>query len=171
MVNSAPGRRTGRAVLAVLAMSLVTLGACRPTAAAPTLPVSGRPSLHAPPVGSGAGGAGSITVAVTKPVAVSGHVDTEVTCTRANHTYQAGADSALVAGYHVAFAVRVAPYHGPDTYPAALVSLTLTGPTGTIGSGTVPSPTTITGSGGSFTLDTTTSSGQTFTASLTWACS
>jgi hypothetical protein len=130
-----------------------------------------RPSFSAPPVGQGAGGAGSITLSVTKPVAISGHVDTTVSCTTANRTYTASGDSTLIAGYHVAFTVRVVPYHGAGEYPAALVTLTLDGPTGTVGAASVPSPTTLTSTGGSFTLDTTTSNGQSFAAHLIWACS
>jgi hypothetical protein len=158
------------AAAAFLAVFAGWLAACKPAAvAAPA--VSGRPSASRPPVGTGAGGAGSLTVAVTEPVALSGHLDTTVSCTAANHTYTAGADSALIAGYRVAFTVRVAGYRGAGSYPAALVSLTLDGPSGTIASGAVPEPVTVTGSGGSFTLDTTASSGQTFAATVRWACS
>jgi hypothetical protein len=169
MVNSARARLAGVAVALALLAPLPLLAGCRPVGAAPV--VSARPSLRTPPVGKGAGGAGSLTVSVTRPVAVSGHVDATVSCTRAGRTYTARANSALVAGYRVAFTVRVVPYHGPDTYPAALVSLTLDGPTGSVGAASVPSPATITDPGGSFTLDTTTSSGQPLRASLTWACS
>ena len=117
------------------------------------------------------GGAGSITVSFTKPVSVSGHVDTTVTCTTGSRTYTASGSSALVAGYKVSFNVKVFPYHGPDSYPAAVVSLTLDGPTGKVGAASVPSPTTVTASGGSFTVDTTSDNGQQLTASLEWACS
>jgi hypothetical protein len=169
MVNSVRRRLVGGVLVAALSAVVLPLSACKPVAAAPVVPA--RPSFRTPPVGKGSGGAGSLTVSVTKPVAVSGHVDTTVSCVKAGRAYTASADSALVAGYRVAFTVRVAPYHGPGTYPAALVSLTLAGPTGTVGAASVPSPATVTDAGGSFTLDTTTSTGQTFTASLTWACS
>ncbi len=147
---------------ALLTVAVLGLGACGPEAA--TVPA--RPSA-----GRGTGGAGSVTVSVTKPVVVAGHVDTTVSCATSNRVYTASADSAAVAGYHVAFTVRVAPYHGPGEYPAALVSLTLDGPTGTIGSGSGPAPATVTASGGSFTLDTTTGNDQSFAAHLAWACS
>jgi hypothetical protein len=163
------------AAAALLTLAALALSACQ----GPAVAVSAhpRPSFSAdpvgsePPVGRGAGGAGSVTISVTKPVVISGHVDTTVSCTTANHTYTASADGTLIAGYHVAFTVRVAPYHGAGEYPAALVTLTLDGPTGKIGAASVPSPTTLTSPGGSFTLDTTTSNGQSFAAHLIWACS
>jgi hypothetical protein len=108
---------------------------------------------------------------VTKPVSVSGHVDTTVTCTTASHRYTASASGALVAGYHVSFTVRVTPYHGPATYPAALVTFTLQGPSGSVGVADVPAPVTVTGTGGAFSLDTTTGSGQTLAVSVDWECS
>jgi hypothetical protein len=148
---------------AALALSLT---ACKPSGAA-----APHPSLSRPPVGTGKGGAGSLTVSFTKPVTVSGHVDTTVTCTTAGRTYSASGSSPLVAGYTVSFSVKVFPYHGPDSYPAAVVSLTLDGPTGKVGAASVPSPTTVTASGGSFTVDTTSDDGRELSASLEWACS
>lgn len=154
------------AVAVASAAFAVSLTACKPSGAA-----APHPSLSRPPVGTGMGGAGSITVSFTRPVTVSGHVDTTVTCTTAARTYTASGSSALVAGYTVSFNVKVFPYHGPDSYPAAVVSLTLDGPTGKVGAASVPSPTTVTASGGSFTVDATSDDGQELTASLEWACS
>jgi hypothetical protein len=155
------------AAAAFLVAFAVLINACKPTAA----PVAAHPGLSRPPVGTGAGAAGSITVTVTRPVAVSGHVDTTVTCTTTGHTYNASASGALVGGYRIAFTTRVIAYRGAGTYPDAVVSLTLDGPGGTIGSGGIVTPATVTASGGSFTLDTTDASGQTFAASVRWACS
>ncbi len=171
MVNHARVRVTGRTVAVTLTIALAALVAgCKPAAGAGAAG-SGLPHRTPLPVGSGKGGAGSVTLTVTEPVKLSGHVDTTVSCTTAGHTYTASADSAAVAGYRVAFTVRVTAYHGPATYPAAIVSLTLDGPTGTIGSGEVPAPVTVTGSGGAFTLDTTTETGKALSAGLEWACS
>ena len=154
-------------IVALLSLFALALTGCGPAAAT----AQARPSFSPPPVGRGTGGAGSLTVSVTKPVAVGGHVDTAVSCTTNNRVYTASADGALVAGYRVAFTVRIAPYHGAGTYPAAVVSLALDGPTGTVASGTVPAPATITTTGGSFTLDTTTTGdGHSLKASLEWAC-
>jgi hypothetical protein len=159
-------------VVAVLALSLLalSLAACGSTDL-PGPAASGHALPSRPPVGRGTGGAGSITVSVAKPVVVSGHVDTTVTCATASRTYTASGDGALVAGYHVAFSVKVVPYHGPDDYPAAIVSVKLDGPSGTVESGSVPAPVTVTRTGGSFQIDTTAEGGRAFAASLDWACS
>jgi hypothetical protein len=166
MVNHA---RTGVAAALLLVLSALLVG-CKPATGAgatdPSLPH--RTPL---PVGSGRGGAGSLTLSVTKPVSLSGHVNTTVSCVTAGHTYTASADNAVVAGYQVAFTVRVTAYHGPATYPGAVVSLRLDGPTGAIGVADVPAPVTVTSSGGAFTLDTTTESGKALSASVEWACS
>jgi|SRR5947207_309279 len=162
----ATSTRSRLALVLASAALAVSSTACKPSGTA-----APHPSLSRPPVGTGKGGAGSITVSFTKPVSVSGHVDTTVTCTTGSRTYTASGSSALVAGYKVSFTVKVFPYHGPDGYPAAVVSLTLDGPTGKVGAASVPSPTTVTTSGGSFTVDTTSDNGQQLTASLEWACS
>jgi hypothetical protein len=159
-----------RVAVALAVLPVALLAGCKPAAGAGAAS-SARPDRTALPFASGKGGAGSLTLTVTKPVTLSGHVDTTVSCVTAGRTYTASADSAVVAGYRVAFAVRVTPYRGPATYPAAIVSLRLDGPTGTIASGEVPAPVTVTSSGGAFTLDTTTDTGKALSASVEWACS
>jgi hypothetical protein len=158
-------------VVAVLALSLAACGSTD----LPVPAASGASLPSRPPVGRGTGGAGSISVSILKPVMVSGHLDTTVTCTTASRTYTASGEGALAAGYHVgyqiAFSVKVVQYHGPAYYPAAIVSVKLDGPSGTVESGSVAAPVTVTRTGGSFQIDTTAEGDRAFAASLDWTCS
>jgi hypothetical protein len=119
---------------------------------------------------TGAGGPGTVTLAVTEPVQASGHAGTSVTCST-GRLYVASAGSATVDGYHLTFTVRAARYHGPGSYPAA-VTLRLDRPSGVVTSiSAVPvADAQLTGDGGSFTVDATGADGRTLAASLSWTC-
>lgn len=122
-------------------------------------------------VGAGAGGPGSITLSLTQPTAVEGHVTTPVACTT-GRVYQASASSAPVQDSVISFSVRATGYSGAGDY-ATVVSVTLVEPDGTsISVPAVPAvPAQITDTGGSFSMSATGSNGRTVALSLTWACS
>jgi hypothetical protein len=162
--------------LAAAVLLLAGLTGCQPatgtTGAAASAAASASRSATARPAGTGVGGAGSLTLDLTSPVRLTGHVNTKVTCSTASRTYRASGSSASVAGYRVDFGVTVKPYRGPGDYPASTVTLKLDGPSGTVDSGSVLAPVTITDSGrrGHFTLDVTVD-GRRFAGTLAWACS
>jgi hypothetical protein len=113
---------------------------------------------------------GSVTVALTEPVSLSGTVDTTVSCTAGRLTYQASASSVPIKGYTLAFDVVAAPYHGPGTY-AGVLTLQLTEPDGTVLTLPAAAPTTVTATGGSFNVDVTTPGGIPIDGYLAWTCS
>lgn len=102
-------------------------------------------------------------------MALSGHVDTPVTCTVGGRTYQASVASAMIQGYQVSMTVKAAPYQGPGDY-RTIVSISLTGPSPA--AGTLPAvPTTISATGGSVTISGTGDGGRTIAATMGWSCS
>ena len=115
--------------------------------------------------------AGSITASITAPVSVSGTVATAVSCVTSRATYRASVSSAIVDGDQLTFAVSIAGYRDPGSYPA-IVSVTLRQSTGTVTSlaGVAKVPALVTSAGGSFTVTATSSEGRTFTGSLAWVC-
>ncbi len=146
--------------------------ATSPASSGPGTPVSAvTPTAAAstPPVGRGSGGQGSLTVAITSPVAVSGHVDTPVSCATTGVRYTASAASS-VHNYAVSEVVRVAGYHGPATYPA-LVTVSVTAPDNIhyVATG-VPTTAQITDTGGDVSFSATTSGGRTLAGSIVWDC-
>ncbi len=148
---------------------LLVLAACQGTA--PAGDRAARLTTAAPSVGPGSGGPGSITLSLTQPAVVEGHVTTPVTCS-AGHAYEASASSAVVQGYGVSFSVRAAPYSGPGEY-ATVVTVTLVEPNGTtISVPAVPgAPASISATGGTFSMSATGSNGRSVALALTWACS
>jgi hypothetical protein len=127
-------------------------------------------AASAPPVGRGFGGPGSLTVAITSPVTVSGHIDTPVSCAVTGARYTASAGG-TVRGYAVSDVVRVVGYHGPATY-SALVTVSVTAPDSTHDVATgVPATALITDTGGEVSFSATTSGGRTLAGSIGWACS
>ncbi|ETA04046.1 hypothetical protein CcI156_09055 [Frankia sp. CcI156] len=185
----APVRR-GLATATVAGAALLTIAACQPgtrvVTAAPatataeqaadqptsTTPVSAATSAAATStdaVGKGAGGPGSLTVAITSPVAVSGHVDTVVSCQTAGARYVASA-SGSVHGYAVSDVVRVAGYHGPGSYQAS-VTVSMTGPDAHYAVTAVPATAQVTATGGDVSFSATSTGGRTLAGSIAWACS
>jgi hypothetical protein len=122
------------------------------------------------PVGAGTGGAGSLTVGITSPIAVAGHVDTPVSCDIAGRRYAESATGS-VGGSTVAESLRVASYTGPGSY-SALVTVSLVGPDAArYAVDAVPANVTITSTGGSVSFSASTSAGRTLAGSISWACS
>jgi hypothetical protein len=141
-----------------------------PTGAAPATSPAGAPAASVK-AGRGAGGPGTVTVSITEPVSASGHAGSGVTCIT-GRVYTATAQSAVIEGYQVFFTVRVAPYHGPDTYPA-MVTVRLNAVSGAVTTvSAVPNVNAvISDAGGSFTIHATGDNGRTLNASLQWTCS
>ncbi|MGF7239418.1 MAG: hypothetical protein ACQSGP_31345 [Frankia sp.] len=153
--------------------SVTAAPATSPAATGPVTPTSAATPTAAasiPPVGQGSGGPGSLTVAITSPVTVSGHIDTPVSCAITGARYTASA-SGTVHNYAVSDVVRVAGYHGPGTYPA-LVTVSVTAPDNIhyVATG-VRTTAQITDTGGAVSFSATTSGGRTLAGSIGWACS
>jgi hypothetical protein len=110
-------------------------------------------------------------VSITEPIPASGHAGSGVTCVT-GRVYTATAQSAVIEGYQVFFTVRVAPYHGPGTYPA-MVTVRLNAASGAVTTvSAVPNVNAAIGdAGGSFTIHATGDNGRTLNASLQWTCS
>ena len=181
---------TRAAAVAVPLASLISLTACRGVVVAASPGTGGTVTALATSstVVSPASGAAPTTVAassgvavtpapgrvafsMTSPVSENWTADAQVTCARTAVLYLASADNTEVAGYNHSFAVRVAPYRGPGSYPA-LVTLTVIGPQGGIASvsGVPAEPVTVTSTGGTFTIDQTGNDGKTLDATVTWTC-
>lgn len=84
--------------------------------AAVSLPDLPPPAGTSLPIATGSGGSGSVTLAVTQPVSVSGHANTTVACSISGPQYTAQAASVAVQGVSVSFSVTVLGYHGAGTY-------------------------------------------------------
>ncbi len=85
--------------------------------------------------------------------------------------YRASVTSAVIRGDQISYAVAIARYRGPGSYPA-VVAVTLRQSTGVVTTiaGVSKVPAAITAKGGSFSVSATGSGGRTFTGSLTWTC-
>jgi len=134
-------------------------------------PTGQMPSTSLPgKVTTGQGGPGTVTVALTSPIALAGNVVTPVACTISGRLYEATIASATIAGQSLGVDVKASPYNSPGSYLAiTTVTLTLNGTTTTLGP--LPLPTTITETGGTVTVSGATSSGVTIIGSVAWACS
>jgi hypothetical protein len=121
---------------------------------------------------TGEGGPGTVTVAITEPVTVSGHAGTNVACQNTARRYTATAQSATINGYQISLTVRIAGYRGPGTYPA-VVTVRLDGAGGEVTTvSAVPGiNATVTTEGGSFSIKATGDNGRTLAASAKWICS
>jgi hypothetical protein len=168
--------RAGLAAAGAAGAVLFPLAACQaggPTVAVGAATATDQPTSAAAAstgtVGKGTGGPGSLTVAITSPVAVSGHVDTEVSCQATGARYTASASGTL-HGYTVADVVRVVGYHGPGSYPA-LVTVSVTGASARDAITAVPATAQITAAGGDVSFSATTDAGRTLAGSIAWACS
>jgi hypothetical protein len=145
-----------------------TSAASAPTGAATPRTHSG---VTHPSGGSGAGGAGSLTAALTAPVAVSGHVDDTVTCTTGRQ-YRAVVAPTVIGGDNVSLQVLVSGYTGAGSYSAIVTaSITPTGSAPTSVAGVPGIPVSLTSTGGSVDLSATGSGGHTLAGSFDWACS
>ncbi|WP_322759139.1 hypothetical protein [Frankia sp. Cr2] len=146
--------------------SEVTTTATSVTAPA-TAPATAPPATV--PAGRGTGGPGSLTVSITSPVAVAGHVDTTVTC-EAGRRYAETANG-VIRGYTVAETVRVAAYHGPGSYPALVTVSVSSSAEGTYAVEAIATTAAITSTGGSLSFSGQTSAGRTLAGSISWSCS
>ena len=132
-------------------------------------PIHTRTGLHAGNEGTGA--AGSLTVALTKPISVAGHVDTTVSCST-GRTYRAAAGPVTIDGTSVSLSVSVAAFTGPGSYSAVVTaSVTPSGSDATQVAGLPGIPVTITSAGGAVNLSATGTAGRVVAGSFTWACS
>jgi hypothetical protein len=123
-----------------------------------------------PPAGTGTGGPGSLTVDITTPVAVAGHVTTPVSCDATGRRYVESASGTL-NGATVSQSVRVAGFDGPGTYPA-VVAVSVTAADATPQSvEAVPASVEITSTGGSVSFSASTAAGRTLAGSIVWSCS
>ncbi|MCG2801644.1 MAG: hypothetical protein L6311_06035 [Cellulomonas sp.] len=121
--------------------------------------------------GTGSGDAGSLTVALSEPVSISGHVDTTVDCT-AGRAYRATAGPAVIDGTTVSVTVVAADYSTPGAYSAVVTAaVTPTGSEGVSIAGIPGVPVTISATGGSVELSVTGTSGRAISGSISWACS
>lgn len=137
---------------------------------APASASTPRPSPTA--VGTGTGAAGSLTVDLSQPVAISGHVNTTVTCTTASRRYTVEVAATSIQGVDVAATVRVAAYTGPGQYSSSALTVTVDQPDGTVTTLALPAvPVTVTAAGGSISFTGTGANGRSVAGSLEWACS
>ena len=118
---------------------------------------------------SGTGGPGSLTLTLTAPKQVSGHVDTAVTCVP-GRVYRAYGNGA-VEGYTVRVTASAAGYTGPGTYPTTLTG-SIVAPGGeAFALAGVRTSASISTTGGSAPFQATGSRGHTLAGSVSWACS
>ncbi|WP_230202768.1 hypothetical protein [Parafrankia discariae] len=138
------------------------------TAGTATAAQPAEPSV--PPGGAGAGGPGSLTVDITSPVDVAGHVSTAVSCQSTARRY-VESSTATIEGRTVSQGVRVAGYDGPGSYPAVITVSVVAPDSGRYAIDAVPTTVEITSAGGSVSFSASTSGGRTLAGSIAWACS
>ncbi|KPM52282.1 hypothetical protein ACG83_28155 [Frankia sp. R43] len=144
-----------------------TATAAPATAAATTPAEAGQPAA---PVGTGDGGPGSLTLAITSPVMLSGHVNTTVSCETAARRYVASATGTL-DGATVTQNVRVAGYAGPGSYPAVISVSVVAADGSKYAISAVPTTVQVTADGGAVSFNASTSGGRALAGSISWACS
>ncbi len=163
LVAAATGCRAGVAAVGPPATAGDT------TAASPAA-ITTASSVATAPIGAGTGGAGSMTVGLTSPVAVAGHVDTPVSCETAARRYVESA-AGSINGVTVTQSVRVAAYTGPGTY-SALVTVSVAQADATrYAADAVPATVEVTATGGSLSFSAATDGGRTLAGTISWACS
>lgn len=126
------------------------------------------------PVGSGgrgAGGPGSITVALTEPVAVEAHAGDGVVCAVDGRRYRAEVAAVpATSGAAVAVTVQVVGYRGAGSY-AATYEVEVTEADGVVTALPFVAPTAIADDGdGSVTVDVVGANGRRIAGSITWHC-
>jgi hypothetical protein len=166
-----PGLHAARVTAVSGASSSAAVPGTETSAVTATGAPTTRPATIAPAgvVGTGPGGPGSITLTVTAPTIVSGHVDTKVTCDtgRLYRAYVGG----TVQGYTLQLSASALHYTGPGSYPATLAG-TMTGPDGeTFPVAARQSTASLSATGGSVAFSGTGSRGHTISGSVAWACS
>lgn len=143
----------------------VVLAACLPAvASAHPLPASTRTGSTT--------ATGSLTLALTQPVQVSGTTAANVTCKSSGRTYHASVKGATINGATVSTTISVAGYHGPGSY-SGIVTVAIGTPTVPPVPVPVPAsvPTTITTTGGGATFSATGTAGAGLVGTLSWVCS
>lgn len=125
---------------------------------------------EAAPAGAGTGGAGSLSISITSPVTIAGHVSTPVSCQTGARRYVESATGAT-DGATVTQSVRVAAYSGPGTYPALVTVSVLAADSERYAVEAVPASVTITQTGGSVDFSAATAAGRSLSGSISWACS
>ncbi|MBI3686722.1 MAG: hypothetical protein HY241_05160 [Actinobacteria bacterium] len=155
-------------------LAVTALSACQPVAvrsAASTESVEPTGSVSSSPAnaGQGEGGPGSITLSVTSPRAVSGHVDTPVTCTT-GRIYRASGTGAI-AGYTVRVAATAMRYSGPASYQTTLSGSVLAPDGEEFALVGVRTTAAITADGGSAPFTVTGKRGHTMSGTISWSCS
>jgi hypothetical protein len=114
---------------------------------------------------------GSVTVTESKPVLAHGAATAPVTCETSSAVYVVLVSKAQAAGFTHSFTVRVAGYHGPGRYRGTL-SVTVTGPRGTVAAltGVADPAVTVTGTGGTFSINVSGSGDHSLDATMSWVC-
>ncbi len=170
-----PGARTaGTAVSAATTQASSTSSSVTATVPVTTVPVATVPVATAPATGGtsagrGVGGPGSLTVSITSPITVAGHVDTTVSCDTGRRYVESA--SGVIHGYTVTATVRIAAYHGAGSYPAVVTVSVGSSTDGPYAVEAIATTATITSSGGSLSFTGQTSAGRTLAGSISWSCS
>ncbi len=151
-----------------------TTASTRPTRTVPgSVPTSVAGSLPDDPrAGYAEGDPGTVSLALTEPIAVSGWAPVPVSCSVTALTYTASfSGAAVTAGVAVSASITAAPYRGAGSYPGAgTLSITY-------GDGqqvTVPLAAQVTVAddlAGSVSLDVTSTAGVSVAGTLVWHCS
>ncbi len=160
-----PGARTaGTAVSAATTQASSTSPSVTAAAPVATAPATGGTSA-----GRGVGGPGSLTVSITSPITVAGHVDTTVSCDTGRRYVESA--SGVIHGYTVTATVRIAAYHGAGSYPAVVTVSVGSSTDGPYAVEAIATTATITSSGGSLSFTGQTAAGRTLAGSISWSCS
>ncbi len=165
-----PGARTaGTAVSAATTQASSTSSSVTATVPVATVPVATAPATGGTSAGRGVGGPGSLTVSITSPITVAGHVDTTVSCDTGRRYVESA--SGVIHGYTVTATVRIAAYHGAGSYPAVVTVSVGSSTDGPYAVEAIATTATITSSGGSLSFTGQTSAGRTLAGSISWSCS
>ncbi|WP_239329239.1 hypothetical protein [Frankia sp. CiP3] len=165
-----PGARTaGTAVSAATTQASSTSSSVTAAAPVATAPVATAPATGGTSAGRGVGGPGSLTVSITSPITVAGHVDTTVSCDTGRRYVESA--SGVIHGYTVTATVRIAAYHGAGSYPAVVTVSVGSSTDGPYAVEAIATTATITSSGGSLSFTGQTAAGRTLAGSISWSCS
>ncbi|MEX5633489.1 hypothetical protein [Parafrankia sp. FMc2] len=148
---------------------LPSAGATSPAVASPASAGS-TATPEAASGGAGTGGVGSLTISITSPVTIAGHVNTAVSCQDGGRRYIESATGAI-SGATVTQSVRVATYQGPGSYPALVTVSVLAADSQRYAVDAVPATVQITQTGGSVDFSAATAAGRSLTGSIIWSCS
>jgi hypothetical protein len=118
---------------------------------------------------TGVGGPGSITLALTAPRAVSGHVSTTVSCAT-GRVYHAAA-TGEIEGYTVHLGASAVAYHGDGSYPTALAGSVVAPGGEAFALAGLHTTASLTGTGGSVPFTAVSARGHSLQGTLSWQCS